>query len=318
VVGFMLAGLVAGCGNYTNEDLDFMNALPEGSDLQANLPAVTSAVELANEAELARSTHDTTSGFNGLLTALVGIVDTVRSYPPTTRAPNVRIWGPFASDPKSPTKNPGWQTRMIVSLGQVKPDQFDYEIAVHHTGVGAADTDWPDFIVGSFQAGHTARRGTGHVELRTAAVRAEGFDVSDLGMLDHLEIDYDTLDDPTQITMHVTNLPDPASADPGTQVSYAYRANAAGQGEMTFDLFANVIPGPAIEDMRVVSRWLDTGAGRASLTVIAGDGVGSRQTECWDRSFQATFNDKPWSAAEDLPQSPPGDPAEFCPVIPDL
>src|SRR5450432_2476152 len=97
-----LTGLLAlvvvvavGCGDYSNEDLEFMNALPESDALQANIPPVTSAVELANEAELARSTHDTTRGFNGMLATLVGIVDGVRSYPPTARTANTRVWGPF-------------------------------------------------------------------------------------------------------------------------------------------------------------------------------------------------------------------------------
>lgn len=303
--------VAAGCGNYSNEDLEFMNALPESSDLRANIPPRSSALAPADEAELARSTHMVTAGFNGLLMALVGIVDTVRSYPPTTRTPDGRIWGPFPAD-RAKMKNLDWQTRMIVSRDQAIADRFDYEIAVHH--VAGADTDWPLLVRGWFQAGHTARRGVGHVELVTAAVRAEGLDVSDLGMLDHLEIDYDTLDDPITITMNVANLPDPSTTDPPAKVIYTYRSNAEGQGEMTFDLFGQFVPGPATEDVRVVSQWLSTGAGRAMLTVVAGDGMGSQQMECWDRSFRATFNDKPWSTGEDVP----GDPVALCPVIPSL
>jgi hypothetical protein len=311
----LAALLAAGCGNYTNEDLEYMNALPQNSDLRANIPPVTGAVELANEAELARSTHDTTRGFNGLLMTLVDIVDTIRSYPPTTRTPTSRIWGPFAAD-QSKGKNLDWQTRMIVSRDELEPSQFDYEIAVHH--IGQADTDWPVFIRGSFQAIHTARRGKGHVELLTADVRAEGLDVTDLGMLDHLEIDYQTLDEPLSITMNLLNLPDPTTHDPAPMIVYKYRANATGQGEMTFDLYGNLIPvTPQIEHMQVVSQWLSTGVGRATLTVLSGDGMGAQQTECWDKSFAKTFNDKPWSAGEDFPM-PPGDPAAICPNIPPL
>ena len=315
-LGLALAALLAaGCGNYSNEDLDYMNALPESSDLRANIPRV-SAVELADEAELARSTHNTTNGFNGLLMSLVGIVDTVRSYPPTARTATSRVWGPFPADRKQ-LKNLDWETRMTVSRDDTTPNQFDYEIAVHHAG--AADTDWPVFISGRFRAGHTARRGVGHVELITAAVRAEGLDVSDLGMLDHLEIDYDTVGDPTWITMKVTDLPDPTSGDPPPLITYEYRATAAGQGQMTFDVFANVITvTSAVEDMKVVSSWLSTGEGRATLKIVAGDGVGLQQTECWNKSFQPTFNDKPWMPMEDVPENPPGDPVAVCPIIPGL
>jgi len=38
VAGILLAALVAGCGNYSNEDLEFMNALPAGDDLQVKIP----------------------------------------------------------------------------------------------------------------------------------------------------------------------------------------------------------------------------------------------------------------------------------------
>jgi hypothetical protein len=304
------AFVAVACGNYSNEDLDYMNALPVSGDLRAEIP-VASPLELAGEAELARATHKTTRDFNGLVAALVGLVDAIRSFPPTARTPTSRIWGPFPAD-RTKMKNLDWETRMIVQRDDVTPEQFDYEIAVHHQG--AADTDWPVILQGWFRAGQTARRGVGHVELVTAAVRAEGLDVSDLGMLDHLEIDYDTLDDPASIQMSVTDLPDPTSANPPAKVTYEYKANAAGQGQMTFDLFANIIPvTPAVEDMRVVSHWLSTGEGVATLTIVAGDGVGSQQKECWGRDFQPTFNDKPWMTLEDVG----GDPS-VCPNIPDL
>ena len=311
----VLCATGAACGNYSNEDLEFMNALPESSDLRVNMPAVTSAVELANEAELAKSTHDTTRGLNGLLMGLVGIVDAVRSYPPTGRTATSRIWGPFPTD-RAKMKNLDWETKMIVSRDVTDLGRFDYEISAHHDG--AADTDWPVLISGWFQVGKTARRGMGHVELVTATARAEGYDTSDLGTLDHLEIDYDTSADPVMVTMHITDLPAAGSTDPAPTAAFTYAQNASGQGEMTFDLVGNLIPGPAVEDLRITSRWLGTGEGRADLAVISGDGVVAHQTECWGPSFQATYNDKPWAPAEDVPASPPGDPADFCPVIPPL
>jgi len=312
----VLCATGAACGNYSNEDLEFMNALPESSDLRVNMPAVTSAVELANEAELAKSTHDTTRGLNGLLMGLVGIVDAVRSYPPTGRTATSRIWGPFPTD-RAKMKNLDWETKMIVSRDVTDLGRFDYEISAHHDG--AADTDWPVLISGWFQVGKTARRGMGHVELVTATARAEGYDTSDLGTLDHLEIDYDTSADPVMVTMHITDLPAAGSADPAPTAAFTYAQNASGQGEMTFDLIGNfILVTTAVEDLRITSHWLGTGEGRADLTVISGDGAGAQQTECWGRSFQATYNNKPWAQGEDVPGSPPGDPADFCPVIPPL
>src|SRR5262249_30407791 len=143
----------------------------------------------ADEAPLSAQTHKTTRDFNGLLASLVGIVDLVRSLPPTSRTPDSRTWGPFEPDRRK-LVNRDWWTRMIMRRNLDDPEQFDYEISVHKLGNGALD--WPVLIRGSFMAGQTARRGQGHVELITAGARAEGMDLTDLGTLDHLEINYDT------------------------------------------------------------------------------------------------------------------------------
>jgi hypothetical protein len=317
LVSSVLALAAAGCGNYSNEDLEYMNALPENSDLRANIPPVTGAVELANEAPLARDTHDTTRGFNGLLVALVDIVDYVRSFPPTARTATSRTWGPFRNDPAK-MKNLDWSTRMIVWRDDVHPDsQFDYEIDVHKDGNG--DLDWPTLIQGWFQVGHTARRGVGHVELVTAAARAEGLDLTDLQMLDHLEIDYDTFDDPISVTMHITELPTPGSTDPAATATFVYKGNPGGQGEMTFDLVANLpMTGPAIEDLKVTSHWLSTGEGRANVMIVSGDGAGMQQIQCWDPSFKETYNHAAWAPGDDFPNMPAGDPPADCLAIPEL
>jgi hypothetical protein len=307
-----VATLLGACGDYSNEDLEFMNAVPQSSDLHADIPAVTSAVELADEAELAKQTHTVTTTFNGMADTLVTLVDTVRSYPPTSRTPDSRTWGPFGFD-KTKLKNLNWQLRVIVARDSTVADRFDYEIDVHKDG--NADTDWPAFVSGFFDAGHTARRGVGQLLLDTAKGRAEGLDVSDFGALDNLTIKYDTLDDPLTIDMTINDLPAAGSPDPGSMVVYSYSQAAAGQGEMIFDLIGNLIAGPAIEDLRVTSQWLTTGAGKATVKVLSGDGAGLTQTECWNASFVATYNDKPWSAAEDVPATPPADPGDLCPAI---
>src|SRR5581483_3559779 len=83
-----LSGLAgAGCGNYSNEDLEFMQALPEKSDLSADVPT-RSAVVLANTAELYRMTRDVVVIFNGVVDSFLTLIDAIRSYSPTTRMPD--------------------------------------------------------------------------------------------------------------------------------------------------------------------------------------------------------------------------------------
>ena len=95
-----------------------------------------------------------------------------------------------------------------------------------------------------------------------------------------------------------------------TSATFTYEILADGSGEIAFTLVGNVVPGPAIETLTLNAQWLATGDGKATLSVVSGDGAGLTQTECWDATFEMTYNDKPWSTSEDF-----GDASE-CPVLP--
>src|ERR1022692_2655028 len=111
-VSFLLAAPVfaAACGNYSNEDLEYMNAVPAGSELTATLPAYASTLPASSEAELAQTTHSVTTQFNQMLDNPPGAAAPIRSYAPTSRTPTSRIWGPFPSD-----KQLGWDWKLTVS-----------------------------------------------------------------------------------------------------------------------------------------------------------------------------------------------------------
>src|SRR5262245_50221867 len=85
VRGLVLLAALVGCGNYSNEDLEYMNALPNGDELRVDIPPRSSAVTVDEEADLARFTHQVTGGLNTLLAAIVNLVDAVRSVSPTSR-----------------------------------------------------------------------------------------------------------------------------------------------------------------------------------------------------------------------------------------
>ena len=69
------ATTVGGCGNYSNEDLEFMNAVPAAEDISAKIPRAALTV---NEAELSRDTHAVIKAFNGALDFL-DAADTIRT-----------------------------------------------------------------------------------------------------------------------------------------------------------------------------------------------------------------------------------------------
>jgi hypothetical protein len=294
---------LAGCGNYSNDDLEFMNAVPERSDLSADLPA-RSPLLSTNEAELAKATHDVVKIFNGALVSVLGLVEAIRAYEPTTRTANGRIWGPVPAD-----KQPGWQWRFRMER---QPDQsFLYWFELEP--VGAGDAGWITLLSGDFQPSPGIRRGVGSFTVDTTALRAASFPFdTDFVKMQTLAVSYSTKDFPISVVLDLTAYTD-VTLTASNSVHYEYGVQSNGQGAMKFTMTGDLIKAtPAIEVVAVTSDWLASGTGRADLTVLQGDGAGLMQTECWDDAFNATYNDKPWSPAEDT-----GDPSA-CPQIPTL
>jgi hypothetical protein len=298
----LVAGLAsAGCGNYSNEDLEFMQALPEKPDLSADVPT-RSAVVLGDTAELYRMTRDVVVIFNGVVDAFLNLIDTIRSFPPTTRMPDTRIWGPFPAQ-----MQPGWEVRMTM----VRQDLATFTYAVDFHAIGSADA-WINVINGDFAASGGARKGVGHLGVTTAIARAAGLD-PDLGYLDAMTAKYDNRAFPITVDLEFTNLPNPLKPTDPTQGTYDFAAGENGNGSLSFNFAANSIPGPAgIDVFQVTSNWLGSGPGRSDLQVVSGDAAGAHETQCWNQQFQAVYTDKPWSPLEDL-----GDPSA-CPAIPSL
>jgi hypothetical protein len=298
----LVAGLTsAGCGNYSNEDLEFMQALPEKPDLSADVPT-RSALVLANTAELYRMTRDVVAIFNGVVDAFLTLIDAIRAYPPTTREPNMRIWGPF------PAQNqPGWEVRMVMTRQDLA--MFVYTVDFH--AIGSSDP-WINVINGSFAATGGVRKGVGMLNVTTAIARAAGLN-PDLGYLDAMNATYDNHDFPVTVDLHYTNLPNPLKPDDPTEGTYDFAAAENGNGSLSFNFSANSIPGPAgIDVFQVTSNWLGSGPGRSDLQVVSGDAAGAHEAQCWNQQFLAVYTDKPWSPLEDL-----GDPSA-CPAIPSL
>ena len=127
----MLAGLLlGGCGNYSNDDLDFQLALPESSDMEAQMQL--SVVRL-NSAEYYKATRSAITTFNGMVESLVGLIDLVRGITPTSRNGDERIWGPWPAD-----KVPGWEMRVVMQRSTVSPSvlHMDYWVQVRPVGTG--------------------------------------------------------------------------------------------------------------------------------------------------------------------------------------
>jgi hypothetical protein len=286
----------AACGNYSNEDLEFMNAVPAQDDLTANIPPAP--LTTTDEAELSAQTHQAVRNFNGLIDGVLAYIEAVRSYEPTSRARDSRTWGPAATDDAI-----GWQWRFVMTRDASVQGRFDYRMELQPDGAGDA---WTAFITGYFDAAVGVRRGNGQFLVDFTALRAEGYpfraDDSNLALV---QVVYSTADFPTSVAVTFAGVD-------GTTVELTYGAQADGSGALAYTMTGNLIElTAAIETLDVTARWLPSGAGRADQVVRSGDGAGLHRVECWNDSFMEVYSDKPWLP---LDRRTTGDPA-LCPAI---
>jgi hypothetical protein len=284
---FLLAA--AGCGNYSNEDLEFMNAIPQRGDVAVELPRRAN-LTAADSAEGWLTTFKVTRDFNHVADAFLSLIDTIRSFYPTTRNANERIWGPVASK-----EHPGWQIEFRMTKSEAPMRRFNYVLVmlppagvVLHSGRQEVQ-----IIGGNFDAAGGAGTGTGSglLDVTLDVARQEGVIFPNLESLRSLSIDYDARDWPRRTTMTLLNLPSvvPVSA------AYTHEHWQNGDGTMRFS-FEQEIPGFAgLQTLLVESRWLGAGPGRSDLSVTAGSATGlASSVECWNETFRSIYKLQSW------------------------
>ena len=167
---FFAGLLVAGCGNWSNRDLDFVNALPNREALKSRLP--TSADKRLGDVQTRKdglnvgdpsgayaTTKEAKATFNGLIDSVLGLVDSIRQYPPTTRTPEARVWGPFADQ-----NNPGFEFRLTVT--QVDETKFSWALEAHKLGA-----DYFSIVTGLFVPTQTLTEGQGSMVVHVSAFK---------------------------------------------------------------------------------------------------------------------------------------------------
>jgi hypothetical protein len=285
MAAWVLLGAICltGCGNYSNEDLDFQLALPEQSDIAVKMQL---SVTRADSAEYYLATRSAITTFNSMVVNLTGLIDVVRGYTPTSRHGAERIWGPFPSD-----KYPAWEIRVVMQRSAVSPTLLHMDYRVQVRPVGQGDSAWVNFLTGKYDSQGSARTGSGEIHLWANDVRTAGYPVDDdpgLVNLDHLDVTYNNASYPITVTMKIVNLPT-ATPLSGT---YTYAQNQDGSGRMTFDWQGVTDTGVPIT-ANMTSQWLGSGAGRADLTVdLTPNRAGVLTllgTDCWGVDTVAAY-----------------------------
>ncbi len=289
----IVALALTGCGNFSNDDLVFMNALPRKDDLSTRVPAGTGGKGLSHRSDglngvgqssdFYANTKGFADRFNATLDTVLGVIEVVRKWPPTTREPNRRIWGPAAD-----TGNSGFELQLTLERN---PDTGAYDWTLEHRRRGGA---FFKTAAGHFEPTMDVRKGAGEMHFFLAAAREGGLNVdSNLAIARSIDITYDTVP-PVKVT---EELP----ADGRHDFSYSYAEQPAGGARMEAKFGLDNIPGA--ERFHAISRWDNTGAGRGDVAIIQGSATGlDFQVQCWDSAFLVTYSD-------DFLTAPVGDPA---------
>lgn len=284
-----------GCGNYSNEDLEYMNAVPTRDVLAVEVPR-QGAILRANTAESWRTTWTVIHSYNQVADGFVGLIDRIRTFYPTRRAPDARIWGPVPDE-----QHPGWQIQFTVARDGNDPGVFRYElVSIPPAGMFPPESlpqgGSVTIISGTFQAGGGVQRGTGHMDVTLTEARALGITFRDLDRLESLSIDHQNDAWPHRVRVVAMQTP-PMTPEEARSSDYTYEREASGAGSLQFSWVQDLVPGAAgLDTLLMKSSWLATGRGRADFTVAEGDLAGSaRSTECWANDFTSTYRLATWA-----------------------
>jgi hypothetical protein len=276
------AVIAAGCGGtWSDSDIEFLRPLPTSKDLSPTPPAANSTQQQG----LGPSTVYTnivtmTSNIDAFIEWITGAIDTIRTFPPTSRSADGRVWGPWKDD-----QHPGFQDQVaIVRDDTTNPSTYRYQLQTLPPG-----GQWITLIDGAF-VGDRATNGSGTIELHVGVARTAGLgDPSDPNTLE-VDLTYQLAAGQAAVTAGI-------QANSGTGVatlSIQYTVKADGGGDIAYTVAGVQVPTAntnVTATVAVTAEWLADKSGRSD-DVFSGGGLAPailQFSECWDAAFNQVF-----------------------------
>jgi hypothetical protein len=271
---------LAGCGNYSTEDLRFLAALPKRADLKMEVPAQGNPFALVGPC--ASGTADTwlwakptSDGLNAGVDFVLSLVDLVRGLEPSWRGDDARRWGPLDDE-----RHPGREIQIL--MARTYPPELEGDPAYVYAFQGRVEGTeaFTTILSGAFRGG-SASTGAGLVTLDFDAIRALGME--DEGTPEGaMHIAYDRASEPVTIGL---TLGQAGFGVPGFAYGFAGYADRQGRFVYRFVQAGNVL---------TVDAGFDAaGAGRAQVGFVGAlGGVGSFR-QCWDANACLVYVDDP-------------------------
>ncbi|MHB8420581.1 MAG: hypothetical protein ACYDCL_21110 [Myxococcales bacterium] len=298
LVEFALVAALAACGNYSDLDIPFYEALPAASQLHVAVPSAAGQAVCSTATSDALSNAQSVGGsLNTGLEDILGLVDLIKSLPPSKRGAGTRQWGPWSDTP-----HPGFD----IQVSMVEADGgFGYEL---DEGPSASKVFTP-LLTGSFSGGEAAT-GAGTLSLDFATAWSLGI-AKPTDPHGPLVVDYDLGSDPETIDLTLTQAGLSLQA-----FRYQYALWRDGHGRFVFQF-----QDPAGDVVLSTVDFLGDGSGEATTTGTLASGATATVAECWDASACLSYLNDPQNFTKQ-PGCAAGSPCDFgdagaCPPIPD-
>jgi hypothetical protein len=268
----LIALVLAACGTWSNEDLEYLYALPQPDALKSQLSTTKNGttsmgLSVGDPSMTYNNTKTSSDQFNAFIDQTLAGLDLIRSIPPTTRGKSSRIWGPY--DDKN---HPGFEVQ--VTITKESDTKFQWQLDERPKG--------GDFFTiggGEFFPTVSLRKGFGHFGFNGKLIR----DKLGGGMAsepDTVEIRYKTDADPLMVEMDWTK-------DDAGSVGYGYNGYADQSAVLGYLL---TVPSNTVASKISVSAgWNSKTAGRADILILEGVYAGATEVECWDEAHTVVY-----------------------------
>jgi hypothetical protein len=252
--------LVASCGNYSNEDVLFAEAVPQSESLKLALPQNAPApASCPYPSYLWVYALTTGAALNTSVADFLIDIDLARASSPSVRLPGERVWGPW-----NDRNHPGFQGELLMTLQADAGTTFNFVIEERRDG----DSSWTDLVDGHF-IGSEASHGAGDFAIHFGAARKLGINNPTDPKAD-LAVSYDLGAVPLVIRLDLAGA---ALTDPLPPFLYEYQGGPDGGGSFAFAWF----DADAGAEVHATAAFQADGSGGGSYSV-GNAGI----DECWD------------------------------------
>ncbi|WNG56433.1 hypothetical protein F0U59_17940 [Archangium gephyra] len=290
--------MLAGCGRMDREE-EFRSVLPTKEMVEVKTPeksgqALTSAEAVHGQgkgdlSEFYKLTRATTVMVNGGTLWVLGLVDQVTKYPPTTLTEDTAVWGPHTEA----------LARNTWKLTVKKTGENTYSYTVSAKAKEAQDSAFVDVITGTHTAAVDAAgeplKGFGKGEFTLDWNKQATLPEHDENV-GSFTVKYAREDNKSAATVDAAfrQVRDENDASKRVDADYRYAATPAQGGQFDFKLVQDWFKAEGSaekETLTIKSRWLESGAGRSDVELSGGDLKSETATanECWDTLFASRY-----------------------------